>query len=120
MIEQLQDFPDGVLGFVCHGTISAADYQTVLVPAVAAAARAHRDLRLYYQVGSDVGGFEAGAMWEDFKVGMGHLFRWHRVAVVTDVAWIRQAVGALRVLMPGAVRVFPLAEAAEARAWVAA
>src|SRR5665213_1377440 len=30
-------------------------------------------------------------MWDDFKVGMEHILRWERVAVVTDVEWIRRA-----------------------------
>ena len=65
-------------------------------------------------------GFDAGAMWEDFKVGVGHLTGLERVAVVTDVDWIRHAVGVFRFLMPGTVRVFPTNEAAAARSWIAA
>ncbi|WP_422302220.1 STAS/SEC14 domain-containing protein, partial [Candidatus Binatus sp.] len=48
------------------------------------------------------------------------LSRWERVAVVTDVAWIRHAVGAFRLLMPGAMRVFPSDQASEARKWIVA
>jgi hypothetical protein len=62
---------------------------------------------------------DAGAAWEDFKLGVGHLTRWEKVAVVTDVEWIRHAVNAFRFLMPGEIRVFPDSQRAEARAWVA-
>jgi hypothetical protein len=36
-------------------------------------------------------GIDAGAVWEDFRVGMEHLSRWERMAVVTDVEWLRLA-----------------------------
>jgi hypothetical protein len=78
----------------------------------------HDKLRLYYELGPEFMGLDAGAMWEDFKVGVGHLSRWERAAVVTDVEWMRHAVNAFRFLMPGQMRVFPTADAAEARAWI--
>ncbi len=59
-------------------------------------------------------------MWEDFSIGMEHLSRWERIAVVTDVEWIRLAVHAFGFLMPGKVRIFPVKEATGARAWIAA
>jgi hypothetical protein len=59
-------------------------------------------------------------MWEDFKVGMKHLTRWERIAVVTDVGWIARTMRFFAVLTPGALRLFPRSRADEARAWVAA
>jgi hypothetical protein len=52
-------------------------------------------------------------------MGFGHLSRWERIAVVTDVDWVRMAVGALGFLKPAEMRVFPTAGAAEARVWIA-
>jgi hypothetical protein len=51
---------------------------------------------------------------------MEHLTRWERVAVVTDVEWIKQTMWFFSFLMPGAMRVFPASEAAQARAWIIA
>ena len=59
-------------------------------------------------------------MWEDFKVGMEHLTRWERVALVTDIEWIKQTVRLWGFLMPASTRVFPTSEAARAREWIAA
>ena len=50
---------------------------------------------------------------------MRHLTRWKRVAVVTDVAWIVQLVRMFGFVLPGAVKAFPTADAAEGRAWIA-
>ena len=120
MIERLQDFPRNVVAFVCKGHVTRQDYQTMLTPAVEAALKAHEKVRLYYQIDPDFSGIEPGAMWEDFKVGMGHLLRWERIAVITNVEWIRYCVRAFRFLMPGAVRLFALEDAPKAREWIVA
>jgi hypothetical protein len=60
---------------------------------------------LHYETAADFSGFDPGAMWEDFKVGMEHLTRWERVAVVTDVEWIKQTMRFSA--MPGAMKSFP-------------
>ena len=78
------------------------------------------EIRCYYEIGTDFAGMEPGAVWEDFRVGVEYWTRWERVAVVTDVAWIKHVVNAFRFLMPGQLRVFPTGEKETARAWVEA
>lgn len=34
-------------------------------------------------------GIDAGAAWEDTKIGVEHLTRWERIAVVTDFDWMK-------------------------------
>ena len=119
MIEQLQGFPGDVVGFACKGFVTRRDYEDVLVPAVERALKTHDKLRLYYEIDPEFTGIEPGAMWEDFKVGVEHLLRWERIAVVTDIDWIAHSHPRLRLHDAGArCRVFPLKEAAEAREWL--
>ncbi len=120
MIEQLTDFPDNVLAFRCTGRVTKADYDKVLLPAVLAELRTHEKVRLYYEIGEDFAGLDAGAMWEDLKIGVEHLTRWEKVAVVTDVDWIKTAVRFFAFLMPATTKLFSRAEAAQARAWISA
>jgi hypothetical protein len=120
MIEQLMNFPENVLAFVCHGRVTKADYDSVLVPAVMNALKRNYKVRLYYETAADFAGIDPGAIWEDFKVGMEHLTRWERVAVVTDVEWIKQTMRFFSFLMPGAMKSFPTSEAAQARVWIIA
>jgi hypothetical protein len=120
MIEQLMSFPENVLAFVCNGRVTKADYDAVLVPAVMNALKRNDKVRLYYETAVDFAGIEPGAIWEDFKVGMEHLTRWERVAVVTDVEWIKQTMRFFSFLMPGAMKSFQASEAALARAWIIA
>ena len=118
MIEQLSGFPSNVVAVVCKGRVTKSDYDLVLVPAVLKALRAHEKIRLYYETGADFAGIDPGAIWDDFKVGMEHLMRWQRIAVVTDVEWIRHAVRFFSFLMPSTTKLFSQLEAAKAREWI--
>jgi hypothetical protein len=119
MLEKISDVPGSVLGFRASGELTGEDYRDVLVPAVEAALRSRDKLRLLYLLGDDVTGFSAGAAWQDAKVGMEHVTRWEKIAVVTDREWIRHSVSIFGYLIPGEIRAFPAAQEGDARAWVA-
>ena len=119
MLEKISDVPDSVLGFRASGELTGEDYRDVLVPAVEAALRSRDKLRLLYLLGDDVTGFSAGAAWQDAKVGMEHVTRWEKIAVVTDREWLRHSVSIFGYLIPGEIRAFPAAQERDARAWVA-
>lgn len=118
MIEVLEGFGDDVGAYACHGHVTKADYETVLIPGIAALLKRHDKVRIYYEIADDFDGIDPGAMWEDTKVGVSHFMRWERFAVVTDVDWIKHTVKLFAFLMPGDLRVYPTAQAAEARAWI--
>jgi len=118
MIEQLEGFPDTVCAFVCHGRVTQEDYQTVFVPAVEAAFKRHDKVRLYYETGSDFTDIEPSAVWQDTMVGLSHLFSWKRIAVVSDVEWIRNTFQLFAFLMPAPMKLFPSSGANVARIWI--
>jgi SpoIIAA-like len=119
MIESLTGFPDDVAAFVCHGHVTKADYETILIPDIENRLAHHDKVRIYYETAADFAGVDPGAVWEDTKVGFAHWFRWERLAVVTDVEWIKQTMKFFGFLMPGELRAFPSAEADHAREWIA-
>ncbi|MBS0519545.1 MAG: STAS/SEC14 domain-containing protein [Proteobacteria bacterium] len=118
MIKILQGFPDNVIAFSAEGRVTRRDYDEVLIPKVKEALQRHDRIRCYYELGAGFSEIDAGAAWEDFVLGLEHLTRWERVAVVTDVDWIRIAVNLFRFLIPGMIQVFPAGQAAEARRWI--
>jgi len=120
MIEQLKSFPENVLAFLASGRVSKADYDSVLIPSVIGVLKSQNKVRLYYETAEDFVGIDPGAIWEDFRIGIEHLSRWERVAVVTDVKWIEQTVRLFGFLLPGAVRAFAASEADSAREWITA
>ncbi len=118
MIEPTRDLPDNVIGFSAKGIVTKADYETIIMPAVEAKFSKHTKVRFLYHIGEDFIKFESGALWDDAKIGFKHLTSWDRIAVVTDVDWIRTAVRIFAFLLPGPVRVFQNAEIADARTWI--
>ncbi|MFZ0833526.1 MAG: STAS/SEC14 domain-containing protein [Mycobacterium sp.] len=119
MIEVLTGFPGNVAAFACHGHVTKADYETVLMPDVEKKLQQHEKVSIYYETAPDFEGFDPGAMWDDTKVGFSHYSRWERIAVVTDVDWIKHTMRFAGFLMPAEVRAFPTTDADEARGWVA-
>ena len=118
MIEVLEGFPTNVLAFACHGRVTRQDYDTVLIPAVTKALHENEKIRLYYETAGDFAGIDPGAVLEDAKVGMSHLLRWEKFAVVTDVEWIRHTMKLFAFLVPCEMKIFSTDEAAQAREWI--
>jgi hypothetical protein len=118
MVEQIHDLPDNVLGFTATGKVTAKDYESVVIPAVEALFARKTKVRFLYHLGEQFSGFEAAAIWDDTKLGLKHLSGWERVAVVSDVEWVRAAVKIFGITIPGEVRVFHNRELAAAREWI--
>jgi hypothetical protein len=118
MINKIANLPDNVLGLTAKGTVTSNDYETVVIPAVEALFSKHRKLRFLYHLGQDFSGFEPSAVWDDTKLGLKHLTGWERMAVVSDVEWIRGAVRVFGLAIPGHVRVFHNSELPKAIRWI--
>ena len=118
MIELIEGLPDGVVAVRCSGHVTRNDYETVLIPTVEAKLKKHEKLRLLYSIGPGFEGIDPGAVLEDTKIGFEHLHRWERVAVVTNVEWIRLAVRAFAFLLPCPVKFFDVSQLDEARRWI--
>ena len=119
MIKEISGLPAGVIGFELSGTVTAKDYESVLMPAVDAASSGGRKLRLLYQIGPDFEKYDLVALWDDARIGLKHLASWQKIALVTDVDWIRSAVSVFSFALPGRVRTFAVAQLADAKNWLA-
>lgn len=122
MIERLEEMPDGTLGFRFSGEVSRRDYDEMLVPALREAVEAG-GVRCLCQMGPDFEGYEASAVWEDMKtganLGIGHLSAWKRMALVTDVDWVRHLAALFGWMTPGELKVFAVSDLMEAKEWTA-
>jgi hypothetical protein len=120
VIEHLSNFPANVLAFRCGGRVTKSEYDSVLTPTVVKALETSKKIRVYYETSADFEGIEAGAVWEDFRLGAEHLPQWERFAIVTDVGWIPQTMRLFSFLMPGVMRFYSTSDAAKARDWIVA
>jgi hypothetical protein len=62
VIEVLKEFPDNVAAFVCHGHLTKADYETVLIPAIEDKLKRHKKLRAYTEIAPDFAGIDLGGV----------------------------------------------------------
>ncbi len=116
MIEIVEGLPRNVVGIAVKGRVTLRDCREVLTPAIEKSLRRHEKIRLYYEIGSRF----PGAAWDDLDLGIEHASRCERVAIVTDCAWVRLAVKAIRFLIPSEIRVFATIQTEEGRAWIVA
>ena len=117
MIEELSDMPAGVIGFEASGKLEAEDYRDVVLPALERAA-ATGEVR-FVIIMRDFGGMSGGALWQDLKVGFEHLRAWKRIALVTDIEWMRHMTDLFGWMTPGETKTFALAQRDEAVEWAA-
>jgi SpoIIAA-like len=118
MIKELGDLPAGVVGFEVSGTLRAEDYRDVVLPALERAS-AGGEVRFVLII-PEFHGMSGGALWQDLKVGMEHFRAWKRIALVTDIDWMKYATQLFGWMTPGEVKVFKLAQRDDAIAWAAA
>jgi stage II sporulation SpoAA-like protein len=118
MLEPIEGFNDPIVALRGVGTVTGDDYRTVLAPAVSRATAGGAKARLLLELGEGFEGYDAGGMAADAGFGVTHLGSFDRMAVVTDEEWLRRAVHLFGGLIPGEVRLFTVAEAADARAWI--
>ena len=118
MIKELSDLPPGVVGFEATGTLKAEDYRDVVLPALERAS-ASGEVRFVVII-PEFHGMSGGALWQDLRMGVEHFRAWKRIALVTDIDWMRHLTTVFGLMAPGEIRQFPLAQRAEAIAWAAA
>ena len=117
MITELQNLPDGVVGFEVSGKVDAADYRGVVLPALERAVSTG-EVR-FVIVLTSFQGMSSGAMWEDLKMGVEHLRAWKRIAVVSDIHWVIHLTDLFGWMTPGETKTFSLDQREAAIAWAA-
>ena len=119
MIHVLDGMPDGVVGFTASGKLTTDDYTKVLVPAIEAASAGSGQIRILIDFTGSFDGVEAGAVWQDLRMGVRNLSAWERIALVTDHKWMRDGLTMFAWAMPGEARAFPAHERETALEWLA-
>lgn len=87
MLRISKDLPDRVLAISAVGKITAADYEKVLMPMVAAKFTIYGKVRVLDHIGHEFSHFSIMALLDDGQFGLAHYYEWERVTVVTDVGF---------------------------------
>lgn len=117
MIEILSGFPDDVLAVRFSGEITAEDYHNSLIPTVHERFKTHKTLKIYSEVAAKTA-LSPAAMWEDLKLGIEEWGHWGHAAVVSDEGWVRAVTMMMKPFFHPPVRLFSVAETADAKRWI--
>lgn len=118
MIEISSDQPEGIFEFSASGKVTGDDYENVLIPAMDKAFEEFGRVRVLAHFGPGFEGYELGALVDDAKLGLRHCQAFERVAMVSDVGWMRHLVTGFGFAMPCPVQSFKNDEIDEARRWL--
>jgi hypothetical protein len=115
----MSELPPHVIGFEGVGKITVHDYESVITPEINRAAGESGKLHVLCYLGPEFSGFSVGALFNDAALGVFHMKAYEKVALVSDVGWIRASVGLMGLMLSrGSMRGFSNAELDAARDWV--
>ena len=119
MLRRITDMPAGTIGFEAIGEVEDDDWEEAVEPVLRREIADGRKIRLLYLLGAHAREVEGDAMTADTGFRARHATSFDRVAVVSDEDWMRPAVRALSVLLPGRAKAFPVHDLMAAKAWLA-
>ena len=118
MLTLIEGLPDHVIGVEITEKLRGDDYLHQLIPLVNAKLEKHDKLDLLCHIKGEWQGMDAGAAWQDMRLGLGKIGHWARMAVVCDIKWLENSINFFRVITPGELRHFKSADYDKAREWV--
>ena len=118
MIEKLNGIPDYVAGFNATGKVTKEDYANTVIPEVEKILKQHGHIHFLLVLNTEAGNFTAGAWMNDALIGIKHLSKWKKMAIVSDQKGVEKITDILSPIMPGESKGFALDELEAAKAWV--
>ena len=118
MLELIDNMPEGTIGLAAKGVVSAADCERTLLPLVADLPTSDEHAGLLLVFGTEFDGFRAEPLHWDAHFAYHRWCDFGRLAVVSDVPWLRKAVRLLAPFMCGEVRIFHDYEIEQAKTWL--
>jgi hypothetical protein len=106
MLEPIDGLPDGVWGLRAVGEVSHADYQNVVIPHLERVKQEGRRVRLLFHFGQLFERFTPAGALSDARVGVSYMGSFERLAIVTDVDWVRSVSALFAELSPWPVKIY--------------
>lgn len=118
MIHTIEELPGNIAGFRATGEVTESDFTDTVMPRVKALVDTTGTLNYLLVLDTSIKNFSAGAWFKDAIMGIRHLSKWNRAAIVTDVEGIRTFTRIFSVLMPGEFKGFEHKDLQDAIDWV--
>lgn len=117
MINVIKNAPSNVAAFEAKGHVDASDFELVF-DRVQEVINQHGELRYMLDLKTDVSNFTAGAWLKDLLLGIKHLTKWERCAIITNSEMIDQATQLMNTFAIGEFKVFDKKDFDKAMNWV--
>lgn len=118
MIKKIENLKEGVIGFHASGIVTKEDYTDTIIPEVEKTLKTHNKLNVLYVLDEDFDHYAWQAMFEDTMVGIMHPFSWEKIAIVTNVEWMLNAVKYMRPFIPFKIQTYASSELDNATQWL--
>lgn len=89
MIQLIENLPSNMVGFKATGEVTEVDFMETVMPKVKELIAKTDKLNYMLVLDTSIENFTAGAWFKDAIMGIKHLTKWNRAAIVTDVEAIR-------------------------------
>ena len=117
MITFLNELPDNVVGIELTGEITRQQYDEVY-PKVETLAQKQGQINYLVDMKTDFKNITAGVWFDDLKLALKHLSKWHKIAIITDEKIIDNLTEIFSFVFPGESKTFKHSEYDAAVAWV--
>ena len=118
MITYLENLPANIAGFKATGEITETDFTETVMPKVKALVDKTDKLNYLLVLETSVKNFTIGAWMKDAMMGIKHLTKWNRAAIVSDVEAIRNFTDIFSYFLPGEFKGFEHKDLLDAVDWV--
>ena len=117
-VKMIEGLSADVVAYEVSGTLTSLDYQEVITPLVEEKLKTHDKLKILVVLGEDFDGATASAMWDDARLGLSHLTSFSKMAVVSDIGWVRHGAKVFGPLIPAQMLVFDTNQLDDAKDWI--
>lgn len=117
MIHQI-DTTDNIVAFRALGEVTKEDFVKVVVPAVDQLIKQFHEINFLLVLDTDIENFTTGAWLEDAMLGLKHLGKWNRAAIVTESDEIIAFTNGFSIVIPGEFKGFKMMDFNRALNWV--
>ena len=117
MITHIEHLPDNMVGFIATGEVNETDFTNVVMPKVKEAIERTGKLNYMLVLDTSIKNFSMGAWFKDAVMGIKHITKWNRAAIISDVEGIKTFTEIFSVLMPGEFKCFEHSQLQQAIDW---
>ncbi|HOZ86614.1 MAG TPA: STAS/SEC14 domain-containing protein [Bacteroidia bacterium] len=118
MIYQIIDLPPNMVGFKASWEVTKEDFEEVVIPCVQKHVEKMGQLNYLLVLNTSIKNFSMGAWFKDVMMGVKHICKWRRAAIVTDSKTIKYFTGIFSLFVPGEFKGFSHEQLKAAIDWV--